>query len=268
MPRRFVFYKSFFFIIFIISFSNSFTSDIIFNLFYDAKLPSTILSDSSSVSLVDLQSRIQDISADSISNNNYNFLLGQIMEEDTSDSLKIKILELLPFDYLFPTDYTFNFIPDESDFIIPAINLTTSNNIISKVISIKSDSISIILLGLFSPDLFVKKQFSTALNFFYNFYDEVIEYSKFYAKKNDFIVVVSNLSQYVNSQLSKEATIDLIISFDYIKNRNEKFENGTQFYNIRNRHLWMSKIRFSKKNGKKNHSWTPFPFQFRDEKTD
>ena len=80
--------------------------------------------------------------------------------------------------------------------------------------------------------------------------------SKNLQKKTDFIILLSNLSKYIDDDLVEYLPIDVVISFDYQAKKNELLSNKRTFwYGIKTFKNKFGRLHLSYKSGKISYKW-------------
>ncbi len=193
--------------------------------------------------------RIKNLQNDSIPQ--YTFLSGDILKGANPDSLIIDFLNIISPEFALPTDFKFSV--QKMNFPILAANLANDSlNIITNKI-IRSDSIRVGVFGVYSPDFVVKNKINAKLNF--EVFPLIKHYAEALAKEVDVVVMVSGLIKYIDRDAVKDLPIDVVVSFDYMKKRNEKFHKKTDFYSIISKKGKFGKLRIIHENGNFKHQW-------------
>lgn len=193
--------------------------------------------------------KIKNLQNDSIPQTN--FLAGDILKGSNSDSLIINFLNIISPDFALPTDYYFSI--QQLNFPILSANLANDSlNIITNKI-IRSDSITVGVFGIYSPDFVVKNKINAKLNF--EVFSLVEHYSKALAKEVDIVILVSALAKYIDRDIVKDLPVDIVVSFDYMKKSHEKFHSKTDFYSVLSKNGKFGKLRLTYENGEISNKW-------------
>lgn len=249
-------------LIIVLSIKVLFADSINLNFFFDVKIDSVAIC--SSDSLLFIQNEIQKITNDTLSDQSYNFFLGEILEDGCSDSLIVHSLEKLLCDYSCPTDFDFTYFPSILDYKIIGsnINYIYENNAFTKEVFFETDSLKIGLLSVYTPDWIVKNRIEN-IEFDYSYNSDLKKRIIEMREKCDKIILLSNYSKYVNEKLSKKWNVDYIISFDYAKASPKIFNKKTYYYNIKYKSKWMAQLLLKFEDGKFEHKWIPKKYNFK-----
>ncbi|MFO7896710.1 MAG: hypothetical protein R6U84_07245 [Candidatus Cloacimonadales bacterium] len=179
------------------------------------------------------------------------FLSGEIFRQPLSDSLFIASLNRLNPDFVLPTDFTFS--GKDQEFNILATNLKSDSlEIITNTI-IRSDSISVGIFSVYSPDFAVKNKLAAELDF--ATFHLIEQYSAALAEEVDLVILLSGLGKYIDRQAVKDLPIDFVLSFDYMKKKPELMNSKTNFYSLISSEGSFGKLRLIYENGKISHQW-------------
>jgi len=184
-------------------------------------------------------------------------LAGDIISGTVSDSIVIEALNMFNPDLALPTGY--HYTSQEINFPLMATNIISDSlKIISNKI-IRSDSLSVGIFGIYSPDFSVKYKLDAKMNF--QSFKLIQRYSKALAEEVDVVIMLSALGKYIDRDAVKDLPIDFVLSFDYKKGRTEKFHKKTNFYSIISTSGKYGKLRLKYENGEISHDWQQIQFR-------
>lgn len=185
-----------------------------------------------------------------------NIFAGQILQKTKSDSSVISFLDSVNCQYASPTDYLFSEGNDDLNFEIITSNIRKDTIPIIENVILQADSFSVGIFSLYSPDFVVKNKIDAEAEFIYDVFRVAKEQAKFLEKKTDFIVMMSNVTKYIDEDIVRELPIDAVVSFDYQKSKCELLSNKiTEFYSILSHRGKFGKLRFTFENGKLESEW-------------
>jgi hypothetical protein len=179
------------------------------------------------------------------------FLSGDIFRQPVSDSLFIASLNLLEPDFVLPTDFTFS--GKNQKFSILGTNLKSDSLKIVTNTIIRSDSISVGVFSIYSPDFAVKNKLQAQVDF--KTFDLIKQYSQALAEEVDVVILLSSLGKYIDRQAVKNLPIDFVLSFDYMKKRAELMNGQTNFYSLISSDGSFGKLRLKYEFGEISHRW-------------
>jgi len=201
---------------------------------------------------------IKNIRNDSI--RQVNAFAGRILAEPQSDSLIVEFINALQPEIVSPVDYLFNNIAIESDLLISNIESDFVPIIKNKII--KCDSFKVGIFAIYTPDFTVKNKLASHVKLHTKVFDIAEKQTKYLAKKTDFVIMLSNVSKYIDNDIVKGLNIDAVVSFDYQKKRNELLANqNTNFYSILTKNGKYGKLRLKYNKGKVHESWEEIEFK-------
>jgi len=199
-----------------------------------------------------LATKIENSLCDSIEQ--VNFFAGRILKKAESDSLVLFTLEALPCDFACPTDYLF--YDENSNVSILASNIFSDSISILENAIIETDSFKVGIFSLYSPDFVVKNNINPNVDFEFDVFKVVENQVKILKEKTDFIILLSNLTKFIDEDIVKDLPIDVVISFDYQSKRDELFSNKrTQFYSVLTKYGKFGKLRLKYEKGKIKKEW-------------
>ncbi|MCD4820416.1 MAG: hypothetical protein K8S23_17185 [Candidatus Cloacimonetes bacterium] len=186
----------------------------------------------------------------------YNFFAGKILEKSASDDEIVEFLNVVDCAYCTPTDYSFD--PHYRDLLFKLLASNISGNfrnLISYKV-IETDSMKIGIMAIYSPDFAVKNNISDLTEFDLDVFGVTKELSQKLQKKTNFIILLSNLSKYIDDDLVENLPIDVVISFDYQPKKNEMLSNKRTFwYGIKTFKNKFGKLRLTYQSGKISYKW-------------
>jgi len=195
---------------------------------------------------------IENSLCDSIKQNN--FFAGRILKNAESDSLVLFALESLPCDFVCPTDYFF--YNTNSNVSLLASNIFSDSISILENAIIEADSFKVGIFSLYSPDFTVKNEINPKVEFEFDVFEVAEKQVNILKEKTDFIILLSNLTKFIDEDIVKNLPIDAVISFDYQSKRDEIFSNKrTHFYSILTKYGKFGKLRLKYEKGKIKKEW-------------
>jgi len=212
---------------------------------------------------IDKQNEIKESVVKSTRNDSITYLnifAGKIFRKTVPDSLLLSFLNEIDCNLASPTDYKFNNGPYLTKFKIISSNIFSDNmNIIENKI-IKTDSMRIGIFSIYTPDFMVKNNITSNIDFKYNVFTVTKKQVKYLKDKTDYLIMLSNLSKYIDKDIVKNLPVDVIISFDYKKMRNEFINNKTKFFSILSKKGKFGRLRIIYEKGKIKSSWKEIKF--------
>ena len=195
---------------------------------------------------------IENSLCDSIKQNN--FFAGRILKNAESDSLVLFALESLPCDFASPTDYFF--FDTNSNVNILASNIFSDSISFLENAIVETDSFKVGIFSLYTPDFVVKNNINPNVFFEFNVFKIAEKQVNILKEKTDFIILLSNLTKFIDEDIVKNLPIDAVISFDYQSKRDEIFSNKrTHFYSILTKYGKFGKLRLKYEKGKIKKDW-------------
>ena len=183
-----------------------------------------------------------------------NFFAGRILKKAESDSLILFALESLPCDFACPTDYFFYY--ENSNVSLLASNIFSDSISIWENAIIEADSFKIGIFSLYSPDFTVKNNLNPNVDFEFDVFKIAEKQVKILKEKTYFIILLSNLTKFIDEDIVENLPIDAVISFDYQSKRDELFSNKrTNFYSVLTKYGKFGKLRLTYEKGKINKKW-------------
>ncbi len=190
--------------------------------------------------------------------NQINLFSGRIIRQNHNDSLLIYTLNKLVCNIASPTDFKFRNPVIRPNFKIISLNVKNRRLPIQDTYIIKSDSMRVAIVGIYSPDTFIKNRLSEDAKFLYDFIKilkKKVNFLKKQKRKVDKIILLSNLSREIDKEIAKKVPVDIILSFDYKKRSAKKLTSKTQFYSVVSSNGKMGKLRLIYHKGKISYSW-------------
>jgi len=188
-----------------------------------------------------------------------NAFAGTILAEPQSDSLSALFINTLKPEIISPVDYFFFEKGLESDLLIS--NIESDSIPIIKNIIIKCDSFKVGLFSIYTPDFMVKNKIADHAKMNTDIFDIAKEQTEFLAKQTDYIIMLSNVTKYIDDNIVKNLEINAVVSFDYQKKKNELLSNqSTNFYSILTKNGNYGKLSLIYHNGKVKEKWEEIEF--------
>ncbi len=188
-----------------------------------------------------------------------NIFTGRILKQSHNDSLLIYTLNKLVCNLAAPTDYTFENPVIRPDFKLLALNIKNKRLPIRTQYIIKSDSMKIAILSVYTPDIFIKQKLSDNAEFRYDFIKllkEKVRQLKKPENRINVVILISNLSKPIDKVISKKIKkIDVILSSDYKKRAFTIFSNKTRFYSVLSNNGKVGKLQIIYHKGKIRYRW-------------
>ena len=184
----------------------------------------------------------------------YNFFCGKILRTQHSDETLVNFLNAIDCDYAVPIDYQFSPADESHHFSIISSHIATSNPNIIPYEIIETDSMKIGIIAIYSPDTFVSRDLHDEAIYEYNFLEKMKAISNHLEEECDYIVLLSNFSKNIDTDLVNGLAIDSIISFDYQSKKNERYGKPKWFSSKANKGL-LGTLTLSYSQGKINSNW-------------
>jgi hypothetical protein len=183
-----------------------------------------------------------------------NIFAGKLMNTHTSDSLVVEFINLCKSKIIAPTDYCFYDTNLEKPLLISNIESDSVAIIKHKIVSV--DSFKVGIFSLYTPDFMVKNKIAANAKFDFNFLEIAKQQFDYLREESDFVILLSNFSKYIDSDIVAEIPVDVVVSFDYKGKKNGKLANGkTMFYSILSKSEYYGKLRLTYQNGKIAQKW-------------
>ena len=188
-----------------------------------------------------------------------NAFAGRILAEPQSDSLSALFINTLKPEIISPVDYFFFEKDLESDLLISNIESDSIPIIKNKII--KCDSFKVGIFSIYTPDFMVKNKIADHAKMNTDIFDIAREQTEFLEKQTDYIIMLSNVTKYLDNDIIKNLDVDAVVSFDYQKKRNELLSNQhTNFYSILTKNGNYGKLSLIYHNGKVKEKWEEIEF--------
>jgi hypothetical protein len=201
---------------------------------------------------------VKNIRNDSI--RQVNAFAGRLLAEPQSDSLTAIFVNALEPEIVSPTDYIFYDKSINHDLLISNIESDSIPIIKNKIIN--CDSFKVGIFSIYTPDFTVKNKIANHAKLDTKVFEIAKKQAKFLAKKTDYVIMLSNLTKYIDSDIVKNLDVDAVVSFDYQKKRNELLSNkNTNFYSILTKKGNYGKLRLEYHNGKVGGKWKEIKFK-------
>ena len=185
-----------------------------------------------------------------------NIFGGTILKEANSDSSIIAFLDSVNCQYACPIDFLFYEGSDTLNFQFIASNIKHEEIPLIENIILQTDSISVGIFSIYTPDFTVKNEINPDAEFDFDVFEDAAEQAKFLKKKSDFIIMLSNMTKYIDEDIVEDLPVDVVVSFDYQKKKNELFSNNrTNYYSILCHRGFFGKLRLTFENGKITREW-------------
>ena len=200
---------------------------------------------------------IKNIRNDSI--RQVNIFAGRILEKPQSDSLTVEFLNTIKPSLTSPVDYLF--YEKNLNFKLLISNIESDSIPIIKNEIIRTDSMKVGIFAIYTPDFVVKNNIADHAKFDFDVFDIAKEQAEYLTKKTDYVIMLSNLSNYIDNDIVQDIPVDVVVSFDYQKKSNELFSNHqTMFYSILTNQGYYGKLRLIYKDGKIREKWQEIEF--------
>ena len=200
---------------------------------------------------------IKNIRNDSI--RQVNAFAGRILEEPQTDSLSALFINTLKPEIISPVDYYFFEKDLVCDLLISNIESDSIPIIKNKII--KCDSFKVGVFAIYTPDFMVKNNIADHAKMNTNIFNIAKVQSEFLAKKTDYVIMLSNVTKYIDNDIVKNLQVNAVVSFDYQKKNNELLSNrSTNFYSILTKNGKYGKLRLEYHNGKVQEKWEEIEF--------
>lgn len=204
---------------------------------------------------------LKNVYNDSISQ--VNILAGRIIKKPVPDSLTINFINYLQPDIAVPTDFHFRYHDVTFDLLMSNVK-HDSIRILEKHI-LQTDSMKIGFFSIYTPDWIVKNKLEDHCNFDYDFFELSRKIAHELASQTDFVILLSNLSKYIDEDITRNLPIDAVISFDYQKSVNTRWNKGkTHFYSIQSRDGFFGRLRLKCDQQRISQNWYEVVFPIRD----
>lgn len=200
---------------------------------------------------------VKNIRNDSI--RQVNAFAGRLLEYPQSDSLTAMFINALEPEIISPVDYFFYDKSINHNLLISNIESDSIPIIKNKII--QCDSFKVGIFSLYTPDFVVKNKIADHVRLDTKVFEIAKKQAKFLEKKTDYVIMLSNLTKYIDNDIVKDIEVDAVVSFDYQKKRNELLSNrNTNFYSILTKNGNYGKLRLTYHNGKVRGKWKEIEF--------
>lgn len=200
---------------------------------------------------------VKNIRNDSI--RQVNIFAGRMLALPQSDSLTVAFLNMIKPDLTSPVDYLF--YDKNIGFKLLISNIESDSIPIIKNTVIETDSFKVGIFSIYTPDFVVKNKIADHAVFDFDVFDIAWQQTNLLAKHTDYVIMLSNLSKYIDSDIVKELPVDAVVSFDYQKKNNELLSNHlTIFYSVLTNQGNYGKLRLTYRNGKIRENWQEIKF--------
>ena len=200
---------------------------------------------------------VKNIRNDSI--RQVNAFAGRILTEPQSDSLAAIFINTIKPEIVSPTDYFFYDKSINHNLLIS--NIESDSIPIIKNIIIKCDSFKVGVFAIYTPDFMVRNNIADHAKMDTDIFIIAQEQAKYLAQKADYVIMLSNVSKYIDNNIVKNLEVDAVVSFDYQKKSNGLLSNRfTNFYSILTKHGNYGKLRLEYHNGKIQEKWEKVEF--------
>ncbi|MCK5050988.1 MAG: hypothetical protein KAS53_04575 [Candidatus Cloacimonetes bacterium] len=201
---------------------------------------------------------VKNIRNDSI--RQVNAFAGRILAEPQSDSLTTVFINALEPEIISPVDYFFFDKSINYDLLISNIESDSIPIIKNKII--KCDSFKVGIFAIYTPDFTVKNNIADYAVLDTDIFKVAREQANFLAKQTDYVIMLSNVTKYIDNDIVKKLDVDAVVSFDYQKKSNELLSNRTtNFYSILTKNGNYGKLRLEYHNGKVGGKWEEIEFK-------
>ena len=201
---------------------------------------------------------VRNIRNDSI--RQVNAFAGRILAEPQSDSLTAVFINALEPEIISPVDYFFFQNNINYDLLISNIESDSIPIIKNKII--KCDSFKVGIFAIYTPDFTVKNNIADHALLDTDVFRIAKEQANLLAKQTDYVIMLSNVTKYIDNDIVKNIEVDAVVSFDYQKKKNELLSNRTSnFYSILTQNGKYGKLRLKYLNGKVGEKWEEIEFK-------
>ena len=198
--------------------------------------------------------------------NEVNFFTGRILKEAESDIFVLAFLNYVMCDYASPVDYLFYEKSFGLNFQIIASNIKCDILSIQENTVIETDSMKIGIFSIYTPDFVVKNTINPDVEFEFNIFEIARQQAEILSKSTDLVIMLSNVTRDIDSDIVKDLPVDIVISFDYQKKTNGFLSNRiTRFYSILTNNGSYGKLRVKYANGKITYNWMEKKLDLNDE---
>jgi len=185
----------------------------------------------------------------------YNIFTGRILKDYEGDIFTLAFLNYIKCDLASPTDYLYKVDNSNLNFNILASNINSDSLRISPFHLIEADSLKIGIFSIYTPDFVVKNEIGSTALFDYNIFQIVKAQAEFLSTKANVVIMISNLSKYIDKEMVKELPVDIVLSSDYLKKTNGMLNDRTRFYSVVSEDGKFGKLRLTLSNGKVDFDW-------------
>ena len=185
-----------------------------------------------------------------------NIFAGRLLQKPQSDSLMVHLLNTLQPQIVSPIDYLFRDKNLQIELLIS--NIESDSIVIVKHKIIVADSFRVGMFSIYTPDFVVKNNIEASFDF--DIFQIAKQQSEILKKETDFVIMLSNVSKYIDKNIVKNIPVDAVVSFDYQKKRNEMLNHKTMFYSILSKKDKFGKLRLTFNKGKINQKWKSIEF--------
>ncbi len=195
---------------------------------------------------------LRNIKNDSIPQ--FNIFAGDIIKNSVPDSIVSQFLNFVQPDLAAPIDFLFN--DYNIDFSLLMSNVKCDSVAILDRFIIEADSMKIGIFSIYTPDWTVKNNLPEFVEFDFEVFNLSKQIASELAAEADFVIMLSNLSKYIDADLIRSLPIDAAVSFDYQKTQNQKMNNGkTSYFSILTNQGKYGKLRLKYFNDRISYEW-------------
>ncbi len=201
---------------------------------------------------------VRNIRNDSI--RQVNAFAGRILAEPQSDSLTAVFIDALEPEIISPVDYFFFDQSINYDLLISNIESDSIPIIKNKII--KCDSFRVGVFAIYTPDFTVKNNIADHAKLDTDIFNIAKEQANLLAKQTDYVIMLSNVTKYIDNDIVKNIEVDAVVSFDYQKKKNELLTNRkTNYYSVITKIGNYGKLRLKYHNGNVKGQWKEIEFE-------
>lgn len=201
---------------------------------------------------------VKNIRNDSI--RQVNAFAGRILAEPQSDSLITVFISALEPEIISPLDYFFFDKSFNHDLLISNIESDSIPIIKNKIIM--CDSFKVGIFAIYSPDFTVKNNIADHAKLDTDVFKIAKGQANLLAKQTDYVIMLSNVTKYIDNDIVKIIEVDAVVSFDYQKKKNELLTNRkTNYYSIITKNGNYGKLRLKYHNGNVKGQWEEIEFE-------
>jgi len=198
----------------------------------------------------------------------YDIFSGRILSRYEGDIFPLAFLNYVNCDIASPTDYLFTIDTSQLDFDLLASNISSDSLRILPFKILKSDSLKVGVFSLYTPDFFVKNEIGSKAKLNYDIFAIARAQTEFLRARTDVVVMISNLSKYIDSDIVNGLPVDVVLSSDYLQKSDGFLNDRTRFYSIVSNKGEFGKLRLRYSAGTVEYNWSEIKIILDREKTE